>query len=98
MKKILVLASCMTLAACAGKGNITIPPPPRNTDVVIQNVPVPVLCTVELERAKTKLDEMEEGRPLEEQNAAMRETIAQLKSYIIALEAGIIGCGGNIKK
>lgn len=98
MKKILVLACCMTLAACAGNKDITLPKPPKNTDVVIQTVPVPVLCTVELERAKVKLDDMEEGKPLEEQNAAMRETIAQQKSYIIALEAGIIGCGGKIKK
>jgi hypothetical protein len=41
---------------------------------------------------------METGRPLEEQNAAFRESIAELKSYIVALEAGIIGCGGKINK
>lgn len=98
MKKILVLASLTLLAACGGKQTITLPPPPKNTEVVTQNIPVPVLCTVELDRAKVKLDAMEEGKKLEEQNAAMRETIAQQKSYIIALEAGIIGCGGKIKK
>jgi hypothetical protein len=41
---------------------------------------------------------MEQGRPLEEQDAAFRETIAQLKAYIIQLEAGITGCGGKINK
>jgi predicted small lipoprotein YifL len=98
MKKYLILASVMVLAACGGKDDIKLPPPPKNSEVITQEVPVPVLCTVELEKAKIKLDSMEKGRPLEEQNAAMRETIAQQKSYIIALEAGIIGCGGKIKK
>lgn len=98
MKKFVILASAFALAACGGKDDIKLPPPPKNTEVITQDIPVPVLCTVELERAKIKLDTMEKGRPLEEQNAAMRETIAQQKSYIIALEAGIIGCGGKIKK
>lgn len=97
MKKILALAALTLLAACGQKESITLPPPPKNTEVVTQNIPVPVLCTVELERAKVKLSEMKEGKDLEEQTAAMRETIAQQKSYIIQLEAGIIGCGGKIK-
>ena len=97
MKKILALAGFTLLAACGGKHPATIPPPPKNTEVVEQKIPVPVLCKTEIERAKVKLDSMEEGKPLEEQNAAMRETIAQQKSYILALEAGIIGCGGKIK-
>ena len=99
MKKILALTLFTLLAACGGKkDDLTLPPPPKNTEVVQQNIPVPVLCKVEMARAKTKLDDMEEGKKLEEQNAAFRETIAQLKSYIIALEAGIIGCGGKIDK
>lgn len=99
MKKILALALFTMLAACGGKKeNLTLPPPPKNTEVVQQNIPVPVLCKAEIQRAKVKLDDMEEGKPLEQQNAAMRETIAQLKSYVVALEAGIIGCGGKINK
>lgn len=97
MKKILALAGFTLLAACGDKHDLTLPPPPKNTEVVQQDIPVPVLCKVEIHKAKTKLDEMEEGHPLEEQNAAMRETIAQQKAYIIQLEAGIIGCGGKIK-
>lgn len=98
MKKILAIAVLMSLAACGQKEDIRLPNPPKNTEVVTQNIPVPVLCTVEIERAKVKLDSMEQGKPLEEQTAAMRETIAQQQAYIIALEAGIIGCGGKIKK
>lgn len=88
----------MLLAACGDKHPATLPPPPKTTEVVKQDIAIPVLCKVELARAKVKLDTMEEGRPLEEQNAAFRETIAGLKSYIVALEAGIIGCGGKIDK
>lgn len=97
MKTALALIMLIGLSAC-GKQTITLPPPPKNTEVVTQNIPVPVLCTVQIERAKTKLDEMQEGKPLEEQNAAFRQTIAQQQSYIVALEANIIGCGGKVKK
>lgn len=97
MKKILALAGFTLLAACGGQHPATLPPPPKNTEVITQNIPVPVLCKVELDRAKVKLDDMETGKPLEEQTAAMRQTIAQQKAYIIQLEAGIIGCGGKIK-
>ena len=97
MKKILALAGFTLLAACGQKESLTLPPPPQNTEVVTQDVPVPVLCTVEIQRAKFKLDEMKKGKPLEEQNAAFRETIAQMQSYILSLEAGIIGCGGKVK-
>lgn len=98
MKKILVIASLLALAACGDKKAITLPAPPKTTEVTKQDIAVPVLCKVEIQRAKVKLDTMEEGRPLEEQNAAFRETIAGLKSYIVALEAGIIGCGGKVDK
>ena len=96
MKRILATAGLLVLAACGQKEKITLPPPPKNTEVVTQNVPVPVLCSIELDRAKIRLNDMKEGKPLEEQTAAMRESIAQQKAYIIQLEAGIIGCGGKI--
>jgi predicted small lipoprotein YifL len=95
VKKLLIITALMALTAC-GKRDITLPPPPTNTEVITQNIPVPVLCTVELKRARVKLDDMEKSKALEEQNAGFRETISQQKSYIIALEAGIIGCGGKI--
>ena len=98
MKKLLALASISLLAACGQKQDIKLPPPPKNTEVVEQKIAVPVLCTVTIQREKVKLDTMEQGKPLEEQTAAMRETIAQQQAYIIALEAGIIGCGGKINK
>lgn len=97
MKKHLALLGLLALAACGKKPLPTLPPPPKITEVVEQKIPVPVLCKVEIERAKTKLDNMETGKAMEEQNAAFRETIAQLKSYIVQLEAGIIGCGGKVK-
>lgn len=98
MKAILALAGFMMLAACGDKGDLELPKPPKNTEVVEQDIPVPVLCKAEVQQAKIKLDSMVEGKPLEEQNAAFRETIAQQKSYIVLLEAGIIGCGGKIIK
>jgi len=96
MKRFLALLGFMALAAC-GEHPATLPPPPKNTEVVDQKIPVPVLCKVEIERAKIKLDEMKQGKPLEEQDAAMRQTIAQQQAYILQLEGGIIGCGGKIK-
>jgi predicted small lipoprotein YifL len=95
VKKILAMMGLVVLTACGEKVG-TLPPPPKTTEVVEQKIPVPVLCTVEIARQRTKLDRMEQGQPLEEQNAAMRESIAQQKSYIVMLEAGIIGCGGKI--
>jgi hypothetical protein len=97
MKKFVPLFMAFTLAACGGHPG-RLPPDPSLTDKVEVKVPVAVLCEVEIDRAKVKLDEMEQGRPLEEQDAAFRETIAQLKAYIIQLEAGITGCGGKINK
>jgi len=98
VKKTLAIAGLLLLAACGQKKAITLPPPPKNTEVVQQDIAIPVLCKVEIQRAQVKLDTMETGRPLEEQNAAFRATIAELKSYIVALEAGIIGCGGKVTK
>lgn len=96
MKHILALASFGLLAACGGKHVDTLPPPPKNTEVVEQKIPVPVLCKVEIQKAKVKLNELKSGEKLEVQNAALRETIAQQQAYILALEAGIVGCGGKV--
>jgi hypothetical protein len=100
MRKIIILAGLMTsLAACGGKKTtITLPAPPQTTTVVQQNIPVPVLCTVEIGRAKTALDDAKADMKLEEQNATFRQTIAQKEAYIVALESGIIGCGGKVVK
>jgi predicted small lipoprotein YifL len=96
VKIIVAVTALVMLSACGGKQNIKLPPPPKTTEVVVQNIPVPVLCTVEIKRAKVKLDSLQDADKLELQTAALRETIAEQKSYIVALEAGIIGCGGKI--
>lgn len=96
MKKLAILAF-LALAACGGDGVEKIPKPPKNSDVIQNDVPVPVLCKAEIEKAEIAIDKAEEGLKLEQQNAMLRETIAQQKAYIKALEAGIIGCGGKLK-
>lgn len=95
MKNLIIFLLALPLVACNAHIE-TLPPPPTNTTVVTRDVPVPVLCTVELQRAKIKLNELKKGLKLEEQNAGLRETIAQQQTYILALEAGIVGCGGKI--
>lgn len=95
MKK-LALLGLLALTAC-GEHVATIPPPPKNTEVVNNDVPVPVLCKAEITKAQIAIDAAEKGLALEQQNAILRETIAQQKAYIQALEAGIIGCGGKLK-
>ena len=99
MKKriIVALAASLLVTACGGDKVVSIPKPPKNLEVIEKLVPVPVLCTVEIEKAKTAIDEAERGLKLEAQNAMLRATVAQQRAYIKALEAGIVGCGGKIK-
>jgi hypothetical protein len=96
MKKLAILA-LLSLAACGDKHVETIPKPPENTEVVQNDVPIPVLCTVEIAKAEIAIDKAERGLKLEQQNAMLRQTIAEQKAYIKSLEAGIIGCGGKVK-
>lgn len=94
MKKLIIIGF-LALAACAH--GPTIPDVPHNSDVIQNDVPVPVLCKAEIERAQIAIDNAEKGLELEQQNAMLRQTIAQQRAYIQALEAGVIGCGGTIK-
>lgn len=96
MKNLAILVLFVSLAACGHVDQL--PPSPEKPAVVLdRDVPVPVLCTVELERVKASIDKAEKGMTLEGQNSMLRQTIAEQKSYIVQLEAGIIGCGGKIK-
>jgi hypothetical protein len=96
MKNLLVL-TLFALAACGGDHVEKLPKPPENSQVIKNDVPVPVLCKAEIAKAEIAIDKAEEGLKLEEQNAMLRQTIAEQKAYIKALEAGVIGCGGSIK-
>jgi len=96
MKKLSVLAF-FALAACGGDKVVSIPTPPQNTTVIHNDVPIPVMCKVEIEKAKIAINEAKRDLKLEEQNAILRQTIAQQAAYIKSLEAGIIGCGGALK-
>lgn len=91
MKKCLMILGCMSLVGCS-----TTSKDPTNLEIVTRDVPVPVLCQVEIDRAKFAINQAEAGLILEEQNAILRKTIAEQKAYIVALETGIIGCGGKI--
>lgn len=97
MNKLVIIAALL-VAGCNDNKLPSLPAPPTNTTVVTRDVPIPVLCKVEIARARTKIDDAQKGLVLEEQNTILRQTIAQQKSYIVALEAGIIGCGGKITK
>ena len=76
MKKLIVL-SCVFLAACGG-GNRPRPdvgPPPKQ-EIIIEKVPVPVLCKVSVTRPALDIESVPEGAPLEVQNSSLRSTIA----------------------
>ena len=92
MKRVLILAGLLSLSACASDVK-----DPKNLEVVIREVPVPVECQVEINKAKLTIEQAQEQMVLEEQTATLRATIAEQQAYIIALESGIIGCGGKIK-
>lgn len=96
MKNVLVIAAVLVLASCASKSPITSTPPAASTKVVEQQVPVPQLCKVEIQKSKTDIEQAPRGLKLEQQNTILRKSVAQLKAYATALEAGILGCGGKI--
>lgn len=91
MKLIPVLLITLSLAACAGKPVRNLPTPPEPKQQV-------VVCNAETSKAPTDLDKAKTGLPLEEQNAILRTSLAQLKTYVIELEASFVQCGGKIKK
>lgn len=87
MKKIICLF--LLLGGCT-----TVPTP---THVVDNLVPIPVLCKQTVKKQIPSIDDAKPNLPLEEQNVILRTTIAQQKSYIVELEAGVVGCGGIIE-
>lgn len=92
MRFLMLALAALSLSACA----TTDPCPPGPTITITRDVPVPVLCTVEIQRVQAEIDTVEIGTPLEKQNATLRSSIASQKEYIKKLESGVIGCGGKI--
>lgn len=90
MKKWIIIPVVSLLAACAST--------PKSHPVV-QPIPTTqvVICDVSVKRKSTDLDHARTGMRLEEQNTVMRKSLAQLKEYVIELEASFVECGGKIK-
>ena len=95
MKKVIILAA-ISLSACNIGHVNTIPPAPSTVTVVHDSVPIPVLCATQVTRHKADIDTAKTGTPLEDQDAMLRASVAQQRSYIATLESSIIGCGGKI--
>lgn len=92
MKKLIPFILALTLTACAHQrytSHEVVQPLPQDKKAV-------VICSVEIKRAQTELDNAQVGLELEKQNAMLRTTIAQLKAYILDLEAGLVQCGGKV--
>lgn len=88
MKK-LILIPLFILAACSARHPINSTPQP-----IIQKVAV---CSASVDRKTPDIDKAKPGLRLEEQNTVMRKSLAQLKEYVIELEASFVECGGKIK-
>ena len=100
MKKLaIVLGASLMLSACAttGIGGGIDPGPPPEKEIVIKEVPVPVVCKNEVTKPQIDIDGANPEAPLEEQNSILRSTIAQLMVYVNDLRAGFEGCGGKVK-
>ena len=103
MKKIMVItvAVALMLGGCAhtDSGGIRDIPdaPGEGPEIIEKEVPVPVLCEVEVTAPQMDIYSVPEDATLEEQNAAVRSTIAQQATYILDLIAGVVGCGGNVR-
>ena len=100
MKTLIILAGALSLAACGVSdvhpGNVP-PPPPKPPVVITKEVPVPVVCKNEVTKPLIDINSVNPDSPLEEQNRALRATIAELMVYINDLSSGFVGCGGTIK-
>ncbi len=90
MKKYIVILF-LALAACAGRPAAHLPTPPEPTKQVL-------VCDREVSRTPLDIDKTRTGLPLEQQNAVLRTSLAQLKTYVIELEASFTQCGGKVKK
>lgn len=97
MKKLIPLALLM-LAACKTTGPIQDIPdkPGPGPEIVVREVPVPVLCRNSATAPALDIYSVRDGASLEEQNAALRATIAQQAQFILDLAAALVGCGGEV--
>lgn len=97
MRKVFPLILCVALVACGGERVRSIPGPPSDgPEIIEKEVPVPVVCEVVVNAPARDIYGVDEDATLEEQNAALRGTIAQQAAYILDLAAGLIGCGGTV--
>lgn len=90
MKQWLILPVILLATACATPPKVATNPV---STPVVQKVAV---CNASVKRKQTDLDKAKPGMRLEEQNTVMRKSLAQLKEYVIELEASFVECGGKI--
>lgn len=81
----------LALAACSGRPPAHLPTAPEAPKQVL-------VCNAEVTRNQLDIDKTRTGLPLEQQNAVLRTSLAQLKTYVIELEASLTQCGGKVKK
>lgn len=86
---LLSIVALMTACTTAPKSRPVVQPIPAQVSVAV--------CSVTVERKNTDLDRAKVGMRLEEQNTVIRKSLAQLKEYVIELEASFVECGGKIK-
>lgn len=86
----------LVLAGCTKPHINDIGPPPKQ-EIIVKEVPVPVLCKVEVTKPQLDINTVDPDAPLEDQNGSLRATIAQQATYIVDLIAALTGCGGTVK-
>lgn len=86
---LLPIVALMTACTTAPKSRPVVQPIPAQVSVAV--------CSATVERKNTDLDRAKVGMRLEEQNTVIRKSLAQLKEYVIELEASFVECGGKIK-
>jgi|SRR5438067_1117043 hypothetical protein len=99
MKKLVAVLMVMGLAACTQERPIGDPgPPPKPPVIITKEVPVPVLCQAKVTEQQIDINSVDPTSALEDQNAALRATVAQQQVEITDLESALIGCGGTVTK
>lgn len=98
MKKIIVVAALLLMTACTTNDtdHLRDPGPPPKQVIITEKVPVPILCKAEVTSPSLDIRSVPEGAPLEQQNSALRATIAQQAQFIIDLVGAVVGCGGKV--
>lgn len=98
MKKIISVILLLMLAACGQKPQMVSMPVVQPTTPTQQTTQQVLVCNAEVKKGQLEIDKAAPGLPLEQQNAAIRTSLAQLKAYTVDLEAGFVQCGGKIKR